>query len=117
MLIKNQTDITKIWHQLNDANRDTLLKFAQFLLEQGKETQVAPPSQPLNIPPPPNENVVQALKRLKKNYPMIDADIPLLDAASQLILQKVLGGSDADLILKMERLFLDSYHAWLQKHS
>ncbi|MBF0415758.1 MAG: hypothetical protein HQL79_08335 [Magnetococcales bacterium] len=108
--------LQKIEQQLSDTNRDTLLKFAQFLLHQEEiSTPVpSPPREPLNIPSPPNETVVQALKRLKRNYPMIEADIGLLDAASQFVMQKVLGHPDAELIRKMEKLFSDAYEKWRQ---
>ncbi|MBF0435449.1 MAG: hypothetical protein HQL77_08770 [Magnetococcales bacterium] len=112
----NPNDLQKIEQQLNEANRETLLKFAQFLLqqEQTSTSPESPPREPLNIPSPANETVVQALKRLKKSYPMIEADIGLLDAASQFVMQKVLGHPDAELIRKMEKLFLDAYEKWRQ---
>ncbi|MBF0421536.1 MAG: hypothetical protein HQL73_00935 [Magnetococcales bacterium] len=105
--------LKQIYQQLNDTNRDALLKFARFLL-QDQETapRAALPQEPVPIVPMPGENVIQALKRLKKTYPMIDADMRLLDAASQCVMQKVLGHPDAVLIVKMERLFRDAYEQW-----
>lgn len=112
----NLSELEKIGQQLSEANRDTLLKFAQFLLQQEQtSTPPEPPAlEPLKIPAPPHETVVQALKRLKKTYPMIEADIGLLDAASQFVMQKVLGHPDRELIRKMEKLFSDAYKQWHQ---
>ncbi|MBF0110681.1 MAG: Crp/Fnr family transcriptional regulator [Magnetococcales bacterium] len=109
---KKETDFQTLYKQLNDSNRETLYRFAQFLVTIEQEQSVVPPAKPLNIPPSPGENVIQALKRLKKTYPMIDTDIRLLDAASQLVLQKVLGVPDTELIERMEKLFTDAYQAW-----
>lgn len=107
----------KIWKQLSESHRETLLRFAQFLLTQeAEDRRLAPaPTQPLGILAPSGESVVQALKRLKKNYPMIETDIPLLDAAAQLVMQKVLGASDEVLIEKMEALFLSNYQRWREQ--
>ncbi|MBF0133832.1 MAG: Crp/Fnr family transcriptional regulator [Magnetococcales bacterium] len=121
MIVKKSLpdDMQKIWKQLSESHRGMLLRFAQFLLTQeAEDRRLAPtPTQPLGIPAPSGESVVQALKRLKKNYPMIDTDIPLLDAASQLVMQKVLGASDAVLIEKMEALFLSHYQRWRERTS
>ncbi|HIJ83270.1 MAG: hypothetical protein HW380_606 [Magnetococcales bacterium] len=115
MVIQKQDELQKIWKKLGGNNRDTLLKFAQFLLEREEADHPPIPVEPLGIPAPPGENVVQALKRLKKNYPMIETDIQLLDDASQFIMQKVLGAPDTLLIEKMEKLFLDNYQRWRER--
>jgi hypothetical protein len=109
---KERTRLLDVWRQLGAAEKLTLFQFAQFLHSQQTESQEPISQQPLNLPRPESESVVKALKRLKKNYPMIDADMGLLDDASRLIMEKVTGTPDPEVIEKLEALFLERYQRW-----
>ncbi|MBF0176585.1 MAG: hypothetical protein HQL63_07025 [Magnetococcales bacterium] len=107
--------LLSLWRGLAPPDRETLLQFAEFLTEKSRRNavpEVVVPEYPLNIPAPPGESAVKALKRLKKSYPMIDADISLLEKASQILMQKVLGAPDKEVIEQMERLFQEHYRQW-----
>ncbi|MEG3640872.1 hypothetical protein [Magnetococcus sp. PR-3] len=111
---KEAKALLDVWTQLGSEDRHALEAFAHFLLSQRQEQepQVEVVLEPLNIAAPKGESAVKALKRLKKNYPMIEADMSLLDAASQLIMERVMGGADTEIIPKMEKLFEDRYQLW-----
>ncbi|MBF0454794.1 MAG: hypothetical protein HQL72_08270 [Magnetococcales bacterium] len=114
-MIKTEKDkkrFLEAWRQLGKAEKETLIHFAEFLLsrQSGKEAPVS--STPLGLPRPSSESAVKGLKRLKKNYPMIDADMGLLDEASRLLMEKVYGTPDSEVIDKLEALFSARYQNW-----
>ena len=104
------------WQTLGHAERHTLRLFAEFLSQQSTAQataqQAALPQEPLPIPKPAKESAVLALKRLKKSYPMIEADFSLLEDASQLLLKKIMGREDAEVIVELEALFAQRYAVW-----
>ncbi|OSM02571.1 hypothetical protein MAIT1_02741 [Magnetofaba australis IT-1] len=94
-----------------------MIRFAEFLHQEQQQdaraAQHAPSAmEPLAIPAPAKETSVAALKRLKKSYPMIEADAALLDDASKLLMERMMGGDDAEVIPKLERLFAQRYTDW-----
>lgn len=101
------------WRDLNDDQRRTLLAFAEFLAQRPPTEESPPiPQEPLPIPKPDHESAVAALKRLKKTYPMIETDEKLLGEASGILMHKVMGTPDPEVITAMENLFADKYHQW-----
>ncbi len=110
---KERSRLLAAWQGLGEADRGTLVQFAEFLRSRQTEAPEPVSQEPIMIPAPENESVVMALKRLKKSYPMIDADMGLLDAASRLLMEKVTGAPEAEIIAKMEALFAQRYQGWL----
>ncbi|MBF0159780.1 MAG: Crp/Fnr family transcriptional regulator [Magnetococcales bacterium] len=114
-----------LWHQLQPQQQSCLLRYARFLVQeqqQPPESVASSPepaaiSTPLAIERPQQESVVHALKRLKRTYPMIEADMALLNRASQMLMQKVLGTPDKEIIDQMEQLFQQCYQQWYQEHT
>ncbi len=102
------------WQQLTPEDQRTVRLFAEFLGQQATALEPLPPipQEPLPIPKPERESAVLALKRLKKTYPMIETDFSLLEKASQILLKKVLGTADAEVIAEMEELFEKRYQGW-----
>lgn len=101
------------WNALDREGQRTVRLFAEFLSHQTACQANEPiPQEPRPIPKPERESAVLALKRLKKTYPMIEADFALLEEASQLILKKVMGTTDAEVIVEMEALFERRYQTW-----
>ncbi|MBF0136557.1 MAG: hypothetical protein H7833_15945 [Magnetococcus sp. DMHC-1] len=111
----NHRHLVSIWQHLAAPERKTLLQFAEFLLEKSRENMEPEPTlpvEPLDIPAPAGESAVKALKRLKKTYPMIETDFSLLEKASQILMEKVLGTPDKEVIEKMEDLFREQHQRW-----
>lgn len=111
---QSRRKLLEAWGELNDAGKENLRLYAEFLLQRqrGEVTPEPVPSEPLPIPRPETESAVAALKRLKKTYPMIDADQGLLAEASQLLMLKVMGTPDPEVIDRMETLFQQRYASW-----
>ncbi|MBF0296917.1 MAG: Crp/Fnr family transcriptional regulator [Magnetococcales bacterium] len=107
-----------LWRQLGEEERRSLLRFAQCLANEsrGEEAQESPvPELPLAMPRPAVETAVAGLKRLKKTYPMIEADERVLGEASRILMQKVLGAADAEVIDQLEAFFAQRYQAWREE--
>lgn len=113
---QEQKRLLAAWQQLGKEERRTVRLFAEFLSQQvmhsATEKTPPPPQTPRSIPKPEKESAVLALKRLKKSYPMIEADLSLLDEASQLLMKKVMGLADSEVIIALEELFSRRYQEW-----
>ncbi|MBF0383522.1 MAG: Crp/Fnr family transcriptional regulator [Magnetococcales bacterium] len=108
---KERAELLAAFRELNKVNKNTLIQFANFL--QSQQTDEQPISkEPLDLPKPDDETAVKALKRLKQSYPMIDADMSLLDDASRLLMEKITGTPDQEVIEKLEALFLERFKLW-----
>jgi len=107
-----QQQLERVFAELNAANRESLLAFAQFLRDrQGPDDTGLPevPQQPLDIPRPEEESVVGAIRRLARTYPMLNKD-ELLHASSSLMSSHILHGRPAsEVIDELETLFADAY--------
>ncbi|MBF0309920.1 MAG: Crp/Fnr family transcriptional regulator [Magnetococcales bacterium] len=103
------------WRGLSPEDQRAVCLFAEFLRSKGQRAEPrSVPREPLSIPAPAGESAVAALKRLKATYPMIEADTGLLEEASRLLMDKVLGKPDKEVISGMEALFQRRYRAWLE---
>lgn len=113
---REQKQLLAIWRQLSGQNRQSVLGFAEFLASRQEvkeaDVKVAPPEFPLAIPRPAVESAVAGLKRLKKSYPMIEADEQLLGEASRILMGKVLGVSDVEVIDQLEAFFAERFRLW-----
>jgi hypothetical protein len=109
MLPAEERRLLGLFARLGEADRRSLLDFAEFLAgraDAGKAPEGGePPREPLEIPRPAKESVVAAMKRLRQTYPMVDPD-HLLDEASGLMSAHLLGGRPAkEVIDELEVLF------------
>ena len=115
---QEQKKLLAAWKHLGETEQRTVRLFAEFLNQQApnhNDKQSPPVAQtPLSIPKPEKESAVLALKRLKKSYPMIEADLSLLEEASQLLLKKVMGTEDREIISELEQLFDQRFLEWQQ---
>ena len=103
---------------LGEADRRSLLDFAQFLCERSGhgdtegEDQHATPSEPLPILRPAEESVVKAIQRLGETYPMLDKGT-LLNETATLMAEHVLQGRSARAVIDdLEALFARHYQDW-----
>ncbi|MDX1593797.1 MAG: Crp/Fnr family transcriptional regulator [Gammaproteobacteria bacterium] len=98
-----------LYDGLDSADRHALLVFAEFLAAREPARALEPVAAPRDLPRPPGESVIAALKRLRATYPMLEA-APLLDAATGLLAAHVLHGREAEEVIdELERLFADAY--------
>lgn len=96
--------ISEIFDYLPEQDQSTLFEFAEFLKSRAPE----PASQikePLGISRPEEESVVAAIKRLKKNYPMIKQK-DLLNQTSEWMMKHMMQGMPAsEVIDELEVMF------------
>jgi len=102
--------IAEIYRSLEEADRRTLLAFAEFLA-----ARPAPPERPGErlepepIERPVRESVVAAIKRLAHSYYMLDRGA-MLNETSSLMSAHVLGGRPANEVIdELESLFQRHY--------
>ena len=101
--------LAEIYDRLPEAERKSLLDFAEFLAERAGDPEPEVAQQPLDIPRPEEENVVAAMKRLRETYPMIDHG-KLLHECSGLMAEHMMQGRPApEVIDELEQLFQKHY--------
>lgn len=100
--------LQEILSHLTPVAAQQLLEFAEFLLLRHAAVAAAPlPLQ--DIPRPPQESVVKAIKRLAATYPMLDR-AKMLHETSALMTQHVIQGRDAAAVIDdLEKLFQQHY--------
>jgi hypothetical protein len=111
--------LTRLFRALDEADRRTLLAFAEFLAAGGRPVAAPPappPPGPVALPRPAQESVIAAIRRLSATYPMLDRG-PMLNATAALMSAHVLQGREAALVIDdLEALFLRRYEDDRQDH-
>ncbi len=106
--------LAAIYDDLPEKDQTTLFEFAEFLKSRAPEP-ASKITEPLGIPRPDEESVVAAIKRLKKNYPMISQK-ELLNETSEFMMQHMMQGKSAkDVIDEMEVLFESKFNTTMNK--
>lgn len=99
------------FRELPEAERDTLLAFAEFLAERREPQIPREIPKPDAIPAKENESVVGALKRLSSSYHMLDK-AKMLNETSALVAQHVMQGRErGEVIEELELVFERHYRA------
>jgi hypothetical protein len=112
-MASDEKELLRLFRALNDANRKSLLDYAEFLRDNGS-VDVATPQTPLDIPRPPKESVIKAVKRLMQTYPMLDRG-KLLQDTSALVTRHVVHKDPAPGVIdELELLFKRHYDAHLE---
>ncbi len=100
--------LADIFNDLPEKDQTTLFEFAEFLKSRAP-APISKITEPLGILRPEEESVVAAIKRLKKNYPMIPQKT-LLNETSEFMMQHMMQGKKAkDVIDEMEMLFENKF--------
>ena len=103
-----EKQLLKLFRELDDAARSTVLDFAAFLQQRGEPGEQTLP-EPELIAAKPGETVVGAIKRLSASYPMLDKG-KMLDETSTLVTQHVMQGRDKlEVIAELEQVFAEHY--------
>ncbi len=106
---KPEKRLLALFNQLPEAERKSLLDFAEFLAERAGPVAPAHPTEPLDIPRPEGESVVAAMKRLRQTYPMLDHS-KMLHEASGLMGEHMMQGRPApEVIDDLELMFVRYY--------
>jgi len=101
--------LLKTFAQLTASQQDTLLGFAEFLINREAETETADIAVPELLERPENESVVAAIKRLKVSYPMVGRET-VFEKTSMLMTQHIMQGRAAiDVIDELEVMFQEHY--------
>ena len=112
---KDRNRLLSLLGRLGEADRATLLAFAEFLAARaaaGGDLAAAPVlGRPNLLPRPPGESVVAAIRRLSTSYPMLDRR-RLLNLTSSRMTQHILHGRPApEVIDELEQVFAAEYAA------
>ena len=108
--MKNDKRLIELFNRLGEAERATLLAFAEFLASRMLEPAELPVSQvPLAIPRPEKETVIGAVKRLAATYPMVDREKMLHETAALMTQHMVQGRPAPEVIDDLEQLFKRHY--------
>ncbi|MFO7542622.1 MAG: hypothetical protein R6W97_07435 [Thiobacillus sp.] len=110
--MRDSKRLLSLFRGLSETRQQALLDYAEFLAgKEGADRAAAPPSEPLPIPRPDQENVVKAIQRLMKTYPMLDQKRVFHDASAQMTRHLVHGVPAAEAIDELERIFARQYQA------
>ena len=106
--------LVSLFRNLSEPRQQALLEYAEFLAgKDGAEMAEAPPTAPLPIPRPEQENVVKAIQRLMQTYPMLERNHIFHEASAQMTRHLVHGVAAAEAIDELERIFASKYQAHL----
>lgn len=112
--MRDSKRLLSIFRALSESRQQALLDYADFLAgKEGAEAASAPPSEPLLIPRPEQENVVKAIQRLMQTYPMLERNQIFHEASGQMTRHLIHGVTAIDAIDELERIFLRQYQTHL----
>lgn len=109
---QDERDLLTRYRALDAENRRMVSEFAAFLAT--RETPPAPhiPTEPLDLPRPVDETVMQAIKRLRATYPMLDQTALLNDVSQHVTDHLVKGRPATEVIDDLEAMFRRQYDAY-----
>lgn len=114
--------LAAIFEKLSAGSQQSLLDFAEFLLQRETTSSTANEQadeaeqkhEPLHQPRPQDENIINAIKRMRATYFMLNTD-ELLNETSALMTQHIVHGrAAAEVIDDLEALFESHYQKYLQ---
>ncbi len=114
---KEERNLLSVFKSLNTEDKQTLLKFAEFLASgannKDSDSEYQKPKSelptPQSIERPAKESVIKAIKRLNKTYPMTDKST-VLDRTSSLMTEHLMKGREAvSVIDELEIVFKEAF--------
>ncbi|WP_303906718.1 Crp/Fnr family transcriptional regulator [Thiohalomonas denitrificans] len=102
-----EKNLLECFRRLPEAERDTLVAFAEFLVERAGSEPVD--KQPKPIPRPDTESVVGAIRRLSETYHMLDRS-KMLHETSALMAQHVMQGREACKVIDELEVVFRRHH-------
>jgi hypothetical protein len=110
-MISGKQRLMRLYERLGDAERASLLDFAEFLADRGAAASAADetPAVPDPAPRPDGESLIAAIRRLRAGYPMLNTEA-LLNDVSALMAQHTMQGRGAEEVIDdLEALFDQHY--------
>jgi hypothetical protein len=106
-----EKQLRQLFKQLSATDQQSLLSFAEFLVNRAVHTTPALTEFPLpeTIERPAQESVVKAIKRLTATYPMITRDLLLNETSNLMSAHVIQGRAAADIIDELEMVFAKHY--------
>lgn len=108
------------FNTLSVDSQQSVLDFAEFLSQRDCAQRPSVPDEPdqkqqaVYQPRPKNENIINAIKRMRATYFMLNTD-ELLNSTSALMTQHIVHGRAADEVIdELEALFESHYQKYLQ---
>ncbi len=109
MVENSKKKLRALLDTLSDAQLKSVLDFASYLAASTAEQQVPEVTDPVDIPRPEKESVIEAIKRLNSTYPILDSQV-MLPQTADLLSQHVMQGRTAKQVIDdMESLFKSAY--------
>ncbi len=105
----NKKKLRTLLDALSDAQVKTLLDFASYLASSAAVQPVPEVADPIDIPRPEKESVIEAIKRLKSTYPMLDSQAMLAQTADLMTQHVMQGRATEQVIDDLESLFKSVY--------
>lgn len=107
----DQHRLLKLYKAIDGPGRESLLAFAEFLLQR-TELEPKPPEplpEPIPIARPERESVVAAIKRLSKTYHMLDRSTLFTETSSLMTAHIMQGRPAPEVIDELQTLFETHY--------
>jgi len=106
-----ERQLVKCYRSLEPADQSTLLAFGEFLAARGAEyrQETSAPLEPAPIPRPQEESVVGAIKRLSRQFYMLDRSAMLNDTSALMGAHVLQGRLASEVIDELEGLFARHY--------
>lgn len=109
---KKEKKLLEFYHRLPTEQAETLLAYAEFMVERFGQTEEIP-AEIQDIPRPEKESVIAAIKRLSATYPMLEKD-KIFNDTSSLMSQHIIQGREAmEVIDELEALFQQEYNDFI----
>ena len=110
--------LTRLIEGMSHEHKSSLIDYAEFLKQKSQQVaqDLAPQEklQPLKQPRPDDENIINAIKRLRATFHMLNTD-GLLNETSSLMTQHIVQGRAAvEVIDDLEILFEQHFQHYLQ---
>lgn len=115
----NKDQLLRLWDQLAEPQRLSLLDYAAFLQQRDLEQSSAPtqPELPKVITAEPGESVIAAIKRLRASYFMLNTDQMLNETSSFMAQFMLQGRPAAEVIPDLEAMFEKHYQTYCESFS
>lgn len=111
--------LVKLYSDLNEQDKLSLLSFAEFLAQRSGTTEEAAemdvPLDPVPIARPESESVVAAIKRLSASYHMLERADLLTETSSLMTAHIMQGRAAQDVIDELEALFSRHHREFVAK--